>query len=82
MTPDYPEILRLYRKYRACDGEPMWRVFVRVGEELEGGGRKERCRACGRTDLVYSRLVDPWCSNPWHADAHLRRSPAASNGEP
>ena len=72
MSPDYPEILRLYRKYSAREGEPLWKVFVRIGRELEGNAKKARCPTCGHTDLVYSRLIDPWCSSPWHADAHLR----------
>lgn len=74
-SADYAEVLRLYRKYSERDGEPLWRVFIRVGQELEGSGKKERCRTCGYTDLVYERLVDPRCNDPWHADAHLRRRP-------
>lgn len=68
-SPDYAEVLRLHRKYRDRDNEPLWSVFVRVGHELERSARKERCPACGHTALVYSRLVDPWCKDQWH-DAH------------
>lgn len=78
--PDYAEILRLHRKYRLEDTEPLWRVFVRVGQELEHREPKERCPVCGHSDLVYSRLVDPKCSDPWHGDDHLRRRPTHSNG--
>jgi hypothetical protein len=74
-SPDYPEILRLYRKY-SVGPEPLWQVFVRVGRELEAmiaSNKRERCPTCGHTDLVYGRLVDPWCADPWHGDDHLRR---------
>lgn len=64
--PDYAEILRLHRKYRECDNDPLWKVFVRVGQELERVGKKERCPTCGHTASVYSRLVDPWCQDQWH----------------
>jgi hypothetical protein len=79
--PDYPEILRLYRKYRARDGEALWEVFVRIGRELEGASKKERCRTCHYTDLGYSRLVDPFCNDPWHGDEHLRTSSLTSNAK-
>jgi hypothetical protein len=65
-SPDYGEILRLHRKYREREGEPLWSVFVRVGQKLEHAGRKERCPACGHSDIVYTRLVDPKCADPWH----------------
>jgi len=32
---DYAEVLRLYRQYREREGEPLWKVFVRVGQRLE-----------------------------------------------
>jgi hypothetical protein len=35
MTPDHAEILRLYRKYAIRKGEPLWSVFVRIGQQLE-----------------------------------------------
>jgi len=78
-SPDYAEILRLHRKYCERDGEPLWSVFVRIGQKLERSGKKERCPACGHTDLVYGRLVDPKCTDPWHSDDHLRSSPLSSN---
>jgi hypothetical protein len=73
-SPDYAEILRLHRKYRAYEGEPLWKVFVRVGQELEGSTKKQRCPSCFYTDQGYDRLVEPHCCDPWHADAHLRSS--------
>jgi rubrerythrin len=65
-SPDYAEILRLHRKYRLRDDEPLWKVFVRVGQEFEKKAPKERCPACGHTDVVYERLIEPKCSAPWH----------------
>jgi hypothetical protein len=70
---DYPEILRLYRKYSVRAGEPLHEVFIRIGKELEGTSKKERCPSCHYTDLGYSRLVDPFCNDPWHGDEHIRR---------
>lgn len=71
MTPDYAEILRLYRKYQARPDEPLWVTFVMIGQQLERV-KPERCKACFRTDLEYSRLVDVTCNDPWHGDDHLR----------
>lgn len=62
---DYAEILRLYRKYRARDDEPFWVTFVMIGQRLERA-KSERCKACHRTALEYSRLIDVTCDNPWH----------------
>jgi hypothetical protein len=28
--------------------------------------RRERCPACGHTHLVYKRLAEPRCTDPWH----------------
>jgi hypothetical protein len=28
--------------------------------------RRERCPECGHTAMVYARLVEPRCANPWH----------------
>lgn len=37
-------------------------------------GVPAHCQTCGRTDGEYMHTA--WtCSDPWHADAHLRRSP-------
>jgi hypothetical protein len=66
MTPDYAEILRLHRKYAARPDEPLWVTFVMLGQEMERV-RPERCKACFRTHLEYSRLVDATCSDPFHA---------------
>jgi hypothetical protein len=71
-SPDYAEVLRLYRKYRTRDGEALWQVFVRVGQELEGSTKKPRCPSCHYTDIGYERLVEPFCNDPWHGDDHLR----------
>jgi hypothetical protein len=71
-SPDYAEILRLHRKYRLQDDEPLWMVFVRVGQELERSAKKDRCPSCFYTDLGYSRLVEQRCTDPWHGDNHLR----------
>lgn len=83
-SPNYAEVLRIYRKY-SVGPEPLWQVFVRVGRELEAifaSNRRERCPTCGHTDLVFGRLVDRSCANPWHGDAHLRRIPADSKETP
>jgi hypothetical protein len=64
--PPYAEILRLYRKYSEQPNEPLWQVFVRVGQRLEKA-KPERCKTCFRTDLEYCRLVDAACSDPFHA---------------
>lgn len=71
-SPDYAEVLRLYRKYHARPGEPLWEVFVHVGKKLETI-KPERCKTCHYTALGYSRLVDKTCVDPWHAtaDCHL-----------
>jgi hypothetical protein len=65
MTPDYAEVLRLHRKYHESDAEPLWKVFVRVGQRLEKAA-PERCKTCFRTDLEYCRLVDAVCTDPFH----------------
>lgn len=62
---NYTEILRLYRKYRARDDEPLWVTFVMIGQQLERA-KPKRCKACFRTDLEYNRLIDATCSDPWH----------------
>lgn len=32
---DYVEVLRLHRKYAESPSEPLWKVFVRLGQRLE-----------------------------------------------
>lgn len=66
MTPDYAEVLRLHRKYAESASEPLWKVFVRVGQRLEKA-KPDRCKGCFRTALEYSRLVDVTCADPFHA---------------
>lgn len=70
MTPDYAEVLRLHRKYAESASEPLWKVFVRVGQRLEKA-KPDRCKACHRTHLEYSRLVDVTCSDPFHAKTDI-----------
>lgn len=38
---DYAEILRLHRRYRTSGSEPLWKIFVRVGQTLETAERRE-----------------------------------------
>lgn len=45
---NYAEILRLHRKYKVRDGEPLWEVFVRMGQELEIKKTEVRCYTCHR----------------------------------
>jgi hypothetical protein len=72
---DYAEILRLYRKYAARPDEPLWVTFVMLGQEMERV-KPERCKACFRTHLEYSRLVDATCADPFHARGAFRRDVA------
>lgn len=66
MTPDYAEILRLHRKFAARPDEPLWVTFVLLGQEMERV-KPERCKACFRTHLEYSRVVGVTCDDPLHA---------------
>lgn len=66
MSPDYAEILRLHRKYRESDKEPLWKVFIRVGQRLEKA-KPERCPSCLYTEPGYSRLLEQSCADPFHA---------------
>ena len=66
MTPDYAEILRLHRKYRESESDPLWKVFVHIGQRLEKL-KPERCPQCHYTDVGYGRLIDPHCASPWHS---------------
>lgn len=66
MTADYAEILRLHRKYAESPSEPLWKVFVRLGQRLETV-KPERCKTCFRTALEYSRVVGVTCDDPLHA---------------
>ena len=65
MAIPYAEILRLHRKYRERIDEPLWQVFVRVGQRLETV-KPERCKTCLYTALGYSRLIEQKCPDPWH----------------
>ena len=38
---NYAEILRLHRRYRISGDEPLWKVFVRVGQTLETAERHD-----------------------------------------
>lgn len=51
--PDYGEILRLYRKYSAREGQPLHEVFVQVGHALEVAEAPER-----RADLA--KMLTAW----------------------
>jgi len=39
----------------------------------------EHCQTCGMTDTEYSHTARI-CSDPWHADDHLRRTSSGTNG--
>jgi len=65
--PNYPEILRLWRKYSEHKKEPLHAVFVRVGQALEKA-KPDRCPSCLYTHLGYSRLQEPHCEDPFHAE--------------
>lgn len=62
---DYAEVLRIYRKFSARPDEPLWVTFVMLGQEMERV-QPDRCKACFRTHLEYSRLVDATCADPFH----------------
>jgi len=66
-SPDYAEILRIWRKYSTHEKEPLHAVFVRIGQQLEKA-KPDRCKSCFRTALEYSRLVEPNCDDPFHAE--------------
>lgn len=53
MSADYAEILRLYRKYSARDGQPLHEVFVQIGRALEVQEAPER-----RDDLA--KMLSAW----------------------
>lgn len=72
--PDYAEVLRLHRKYAENTGEPLWKVFVRVGRRLEKA-KPDRCKACLRTHLEYSRLIGATCDDTFHAAPSLEGIP-------
>jgi hypothetical protein len=45
---NYAEILRLHRRFRRSDSEPLWKVFVRVGHALERHERGEAAVSVAR----------------------------------
>ena len=70
MTTDYAEILRLHRKYCETESEPLWRVFIRVGQRLEKA-KPERCLA-ERDEIA--RIILFECSI-FESDAEIKANP-------
>jgi hypothetical protein len=50
---NYPETLRLLRKYRSCPKEPLGQIFTRIAQELETKTGRSR-----RDDL--HKMLNAW----------------------